>query len=1525
MAAVKSEPGVCSDCSKWSKKYCKVEAGRNALRDAVKILQKRVEEITQENDTLKEEVKDAKSLADHEKEARVKENDAPAALKKEIISLKSELHSLQENMRTERSETAQEVSRLRACVSDSQKEIIRLKELIEKEKSSAEVALKNAEVEKAKAGEALKAAKSEKSRAEKEKKRACTESKKAQEYKIQLDALKSEADEVRSQLTLVTSKCKEANTRLEAEREKALAEIKRADLEKSEAEKQKNRAEGFEKKLAEGKHFANGLRCQLEEERKKKDEMLKKINELLSSKKPEDGSVKIDRSVGTGALVNQLEVEKNNGILENKQAVSMNAKAERQTKPEQVIEKRVIEEKSRADNLSVLFEDEKRKNHELQSKITELASSKKLLEANDSPMDKSNNAEELKKQLEIEKQKTIKEEKRANLLKAEADFQRKRAKANEMKLTEEMNRANGLSSQLDEEKRRNNELQKEVDMLVRSKDLAMGNKPLNDKDASVEELTTHGKTKKKKADRDKKCGNSKTDKVVEQQRLIPPDGIKDLGKKKLADKLTHTLQGSRKTVGTSGNQSISHSQNKLIAHAQAEEVKCLSPHKSRSSDKFELKLIREQMKIAKAQLKHAKRVSKFERVRSSILKKELDILKQEFFQFSNRLDFLDRSLSCKAEGANVSFKVQGAPFLRWKDQKLLGLKPSPIGGECRNSLCVINKPSDNVGQPSKQALSPHFSGIKLTESTSGTNSKLDPPAGSSGENLFDSSAINSSRASFSDRGVADAQENFRPATTSSNPSDGINMQLTDSRLYGEVTELMHSVNPAMATNNVVGSHNNADFGGEPVHDKKRKRVLSLLDSFRYAFSESKKLHMQMEENVSTLHNVLRSSVDISMYHDNSYDRFDEPYKKRKVFHEQKVSSQRSPNGKCFVEPENAELNGDTVDLGMGSLATVPSNGALVCKASNDVLSTENCRHPSESIDHVNFEDYMILLDLDDHEDEKRYRVARDNLLSPSLPEIDFRTGNAFSVDEVDLTVKDASNERHSWTAQRPLVQEDDKRVDCFKVDECTKHGLPNMAADGSNLEAHGAISPSKTLLNEDLTNLYVVHSEIVDREKLSRIFDATRKGVSECHSSSSPGVLLKRVLNYINHGDLLLKDKECVFFSMLLTGCNVAAKKELSDPVRESTVILNSYMAGLNSAIRDVETLNILKQTLSLHELINLMEEFLMNGRIWVCRIRDGIPSGAVDSSVPIGDMKLTVEAASTDQLVVTGAILASICVAFDDIEFIRLLAYNLFRLHKYNYTEVLSVVHVFVQLAGRKFLTSTSNSMLTSVVKSLVLFLERSHSPCSKCPFSEEAVSLDDVLFLLIERLQFFMKKAKTQIHSNGSLEEKLNPEIADTRSGSSLEETFSQFSDVLSLVELIANNVSWDILSCKVVPQLLLMLESSTMDIFSMAIIVFLGQLGRLGVSASGPEDTGVDRLRCQLTAMLGCDKRGKVILPIQMAAVSSLLGILNLDLNSLHHGGDLNPCVAEASSACLIREWFTSLSEGQQSFFMDLALQM
>ena len=56
------------------------------------------------------------------------------------------------------------------------------------------------------------------------------------------------------------------------------------------------------------------------------------------------------------------------------------------------------------------------------------------------------------------------------------------------------------------------------------------------------------------------------------------------------------------------------------------------------------------------------------------------------------------------------------------------------------------------------------------------------------------------------------------------------------------------------------------------------------------------------------------------------------------------------------------------------------------------------------------------------------------------------------------------------------------------------------------------------------------------------------------------------------------------------------------------------------------------------------------------------------------------------------------------------------------------------------------------------------------------------------------------------------------------------------------------------------------------------------RLGVDSGGYEDAGVENLRCNLSAFLSRDATMKAGLPIQIATVTALLGLLPLNFETL-----------------------------------------
>jgi hypothetical protein len=286
----------------------------------------------------------------------------------------------------------------------------------------------------------------------------------------------------------------------------------------------------------------------------------------------------------------------------------------------------------------------------------------------------------------------------------------------------------------------------------------------------------------------------------------------------------------------------------------------------------------------------------------------------------------------------------------------------------------------------------------------------------------------------------------------------------------------------------------------------------------------------------------------------------------------------------------------------------------------------------------------------------------------------------------------------------------------------------------------------------------------------------------------------------------------------------------------------------------EVETRSVFEDFGFLDALLSLIEEFLIDGRVMVYNNTSSETFITCDSRIDFVldgvNIMLLYEVASANQLVAGSIILASICAAVDQIGIICEASYNIFRRHSTDSSLVLTIIHVFAYMGGQKFFSLSNYGLMMTVLKSLVLLLEGINlsgnaascpsflredqiqfHPCSKCPFSEGAVSVDTAASLLIEYLQNYAALGTTNIDviksfnslnskvlfDNFKSEEGLSHEgvhyVADmncdasccldkydmptTQSDSLVDMTLCRLSDVLSLVELLACCMVWDSLS--------------------------------------------------------------------------------------------------------------------------------
>ncbi|KAI3995043.1 hypothetical protein MKX01_020815 [Papaver californicum] len=399
------EPVVNPCCSVWKFQCSEVIAKRNALREAVKLLNAHINKIQAENLTI------SKAL-EEEKQAKVKESAVRVELENEILQLKSEITSLQESAYSR----GLDEELLQTQISEGEAEISGLKELLEKEKKRGEAEKKKAEAEKKKAAEALKLLKDEKSKLDgqkqlvdkdliqkqvsdgvaeinrlkellaKEKKRGDSEEKKVEaEKKKALEALKlleaekSKLDGEKQLIDkdLIKKQVSDKVAEINCLKELLAKEKKRGDSKKKKAEAEKKKVLESLKLLEAEKSIIDGERKKVDMERNRAEELKTTLEALKSEANEARIKLGIERSKNEEAQ-KKLEAERNKADREKKRADSEMAKAELQKRYAEEERKKLLNEKNRSDELSRKLEEEKKRSEELESKVQDIMYTEKL-------------------------------------------------------------------------------------------------------------------------------------------------------------------------------------------------------------------------------------------------------------------------------------------------------------------------------------------------------------------------------------------------------------------------------------------------------------------------------------------------------------------------------------------------------------------------------------------------------------------------------------------------------------------------------------------------------------------------------------------------------------------------------------------------------------------------------------------------------------------------------------------------------------------------------------------------------------------------------------------------------------------------------------------------------------------------------------------------------------------------------------------------------------------------------------------
>ncbi|MBA0565191.1 hypothetical protein Golob_010080 [Gossypium lobatum] len=1276
---------------------------------------------------------------------------------------------------------------------------------------------------------------------------------------------------------------------------------------------------------------------------------------------------------------------------------------------------------------------------------------------------------------EAEAQRKMAEETKKKAVEARkcADFEIAKAEATKKKAVEEKLLADNMTKQLEEARRRNEDLAKK---LRGSRDL--GKDPFDqadrnigsaaakiqktaeigvlnvedDKYRAVFESLQFEKVEKEKAISEKKPADSKMRKAQNKRKLVEVNTKKAKEGKHCGDHMLKQLEDARLKINELQKQmhELSSARN-MVDKLVASSAKCISAE-------VEVKLLKKQLKFQKKRVKHAIDVARLEKGRSNLLQQELGCMKLELIQFLNRLDALDKCFSTPSEGIDEMGK--GGDFGSMQRSKLkktlcsLNLRQKCLQTEHQllKSRCMDTPPFNPLLETVQHDTHlHHMQGGDGTETLTGITSKLESLLGGSNRKMLQSSAISSSTASFSDRQLVGSQERgaFSVTTSAKLSEENLNLQPTISSISGKGNESLAVVDE----NNMRSSLPVGLLGGVHRGTRKRKMILDAVESIDQFCCESKQLHLQLEEKLSVLHRMVgqmdKPREDTKHVRpdlqDIAYPVHDRFHKKRKTYHEETVAMEQSCDGLQMKQIQSCPeqlFNPDVID-------------PKIMVGFEDVMN----------------KNYMKLLDLDNAAEEEYYRIAVEMPISPTLPEIEFPGIETFEAnqfrrlqDEVcerfshenenfassdSGGVKNAENVSNNLqcnrvgTSPKLLHHENECSYCSFDIPRSNENGLcstmPAERAFLSHSRNSGVVvemsvipSSSDRLASipfesetrstiESIPKYCIVFSNIKDDSSVSRIVCATKTCMAHCSLPAQTEFVVHRILQALKQEEQLSsKEKACAFFSLvLLNFCKATSGK--CSLIRDFIPCLNLFAKHIIEVVSDAEPRSVLSE-LCLGDLLSVIEGFLIEGRVISCTNLSSETSVEYESGIHVTvdglDVIFSYEAASADLLVGGSIILGSICTAADSVSFLCEAVYNIFRMHRYDTSVVLIILHVFAYVGGDKLFTLRNYSLTMTVLKSVVMFLESERASvatstlplvddvqpqfpaCVGCPFSKDALSVDTVVSLLFAKLQNFARSgflcqdltSNSSNSSSRSTEDEaernltcvldINCEVpcclnmyssTCKNSGSVGTGTLCDISDVLSLMELLACNMSWDWTCRKIISQLWSMLESSFIGNLSVAIVILLGQLGRyaciilelrasnpgtcgvglmgwetvlppvmlckteevhpindvcffrLGVDAVGYEDKEVKNLRAKLSAFLWQETTIRAGLPIQLASVSALLGLVSLDFKKASlENGNLPGMSGQCVPADLLRNWFLQLTEEQRSMSIRLFFQ-
>ncbi|OIT38670.1 PREDICTED: uncharacterized protein LOC109239122 [Nicotiana attenuata] len=1203
--------------------------------------------------------------------------------------------------------------------------------------------------------------------------------------------------------------------------------------------------------------------------------------------------------------------------------------------------------------------------------------------------------EDAKKQLEAERENTSKERKRADAAVAKAADQKKIAETNRKMAMDEKSRATDLYRQLEHDRQKIDNLKKEIGELMASgktvniiprKGTTLGTAQFSpeigpkavERDFTMADVIGNFDADPKRLQEmeqkvaiEKKRVKSEMEKVEKQRKAAEAYKKKASEEKNRADQLSEEVKNYRKRV-----EELQKEIEKLSSARTSVECPLRALDSSVHVETAKVKLLQKQLKLEKMLVKHAKKVAKFEKTRNYILQQNLVSLKQELVHFSRRLNILD---GCFLQGDEHALKKVCSFNLKSNYSSLVSCDTHCHFGNDSVQLAAVGS------DLSKQKIECNIPSLPMSGgnnpvSLSGINSKLEPLLKGSSKKVLQSSAMNSSSASFSDRLLVGSQDRCASITTSAKSAEEkLDVELIKSSLPGDARKKCIENVVAIADSNVKSPISCISTERRGPHYKRMRRSVDAIKSNGNLNSGGNKWQRQLSEKTSLHDGKLNSRTDgpavekkhlvADMQHDTCSEHFISRKKRRTscelgLHPSNKNSVAKTKFDSCGVQSDVCTRLSPTV-------YSVPETAQDWKDGKDDDLG---------DIDELVRGDYMKLLNLDSDTDEESYRLAIEMPLSPTLPEIQCHssealesissplyqgfsnaTGTLVSPDSFDvINVEINSNQlKHctldpsdnsSFSKKRDHVDSSKRinldtscKLSCSSYANASALCRSDLAAPASELERR-VVS-----LWDGFAKYCVIFSNNNDENSISSIYRATSSSHAQCSASSDPS-LRSILVTLLELEDISNKEKTCVFFSLLLLYIFDTATRAFGDDwERDLTLFVNSVAQHIYTELSHEDTRRMFVEYCNFYDVLSLMEDFLLHDKLLVPAVSSDsklATNSGINLILDGHSVSLCKQLAPTQLLLIGGILLASVCSAVGHVGFVCEASCNILRMRR---SDALNILHIFAYLCGSKYFILKEYGLAMTVVKSLVMLIHENRSSpdplscigssveslskiCSgsKCPFSEGAATMDIVASSLLDSITSYtcsavgsdlmesLNKSRRRVKCDGRKTGESSDDVDLVQSAFVISENSCQLTNTLALLELVAGFMSWDWMFDKIACPLLDLLDYCTAEHNAAAITTLLGQLGRSGLDAFGCEDVRIQRLRSSLCALLcQCDSKRRG-LHLQFSIGIALIGLIPLSFEEL---AESNIEVASPANQCdptdCLRKWFASLSSEQRLF--------